>query len=321
MKIFILKRILAAIPLLIGITALSFVIMKLAPGDPTLIYTDPSVSLEDLKQVQQNLGLDKPVLHQYMYWLKNMFQGNLGYSYLSHKPVIVAMTERLPATLLLATVSLVVILALTLPLGLISGQKKDTLFDHSVTFFTFLGMSMPTFWLGLMLILALSLYWPLFPSSGFIDLSLSQAPWPQKIASILWHMALPLVTMVLGGLAALTRYHRFGIIGTLKQDYITAGRGRGLSEKRLLYKHAFKNASLPLVTILGLELPGLISGSFVIEYIFAWPGLGQLGVQAVFARDYPILMGTILFSSILMVIGNLIADIAYAWVDPRVTLK
>lgn len=321
MKTVIFKRLISAIPLLIGITILSFVIMKCAPGDPTLMYTDPSVSLADLAQVKQNLGLDKPLWQQYIYWVKELCKGNLGFSYLSHKPVFLAITERLPATLLLSVTSLVCILLITLPLGLISGKKKNSMFDHWVTFLTFLTMSMPTFWLGLMFILFFSLSLDLFPSAGFIDINLKTAPVYQQIPNILYHMSLPLLTIVCASLAGLTRYHRFGIIGILKQDYITAARARNISENRILFKHAFKNAALPVITILGLELPGLISGSFVIEYIFSWPGLGQLGVNAVFARDYPVLMGTILFSSFLMIIGNLVADIAYSYVDPRVSVN
>lgn len=312
-------RLLSAIPLLFGITFLSFMIMHLAPGDPALRYTHPDISLEDLAQIQINLGLDQPLWKQYVFWLKEALQGNLGYSYISQKPVLDAILERLPATLLLSSLALILIVAIALPLGLLSGRKAQSFFDDGVTFFTFLGMSMPTFWLGLMMILVFSLFWGLLPSSGYMDVHLINAAWWQQCLSILKHLALPLLTTVLGGLAGLTRYQRFAVIGILKQPYMIAARARGLSETRLLYKHAFKNAALPVITILGLSLPELISGSFIIEYIFAWPGLGQLGVNAVFARDYPIIMGSILFASILMIIGNIIADAAYNWVDPRMT--
>jgi peptide/nickel transport system permease protein len=312
------KRFLGSIPLLFGITLISFIIMQLAPGDPTTMFTDPSVSMEDMAIVRQNLGLNRPIGLQYFYWLKEMCRGNLGYSYMTGKPVLLAIGERLPATLILSLSSLVLILLITFPLGLISGAKRNSKFDHFVTVFSFIGLSIPTFWLGLMLILMFSLHINWFPTSGFLDPALSTAGMWTKSLSILHHLCLPLGTILIGGIAGLTRYHRFSIISILSQDYITAGRARGLSENRLLYKHAFKNACLPIITLLGLSLPGLISGSFVIEYIFAWPGLGKMGVDAVFARDYPILMGTILFSSILIIAGNLVADLAYAWVDPRI---
>ncbi len=312
---YIVKRLLISIPLLLGITFISFGIMKLAPGDPATMFLDPHMSLADMAQVRHNLGLDRPVHVQYFFWLKSILSGDMGYSTLSGKPVFLAIVERLPATLLLSVTSLILILVITFPLGLISGAKKGGRFDHWVTILSFIGLSLPTFWVGLVLILTFSLKLGLFPTAGFADPGLSG--W-QQLLSILHHMALPLITIMVGGIAGLTRYHRFGIISILSQDYIKAARARGISNRLILYKHAFKNAALPIITILGLELPGLISGSFIIEYIFSWPGMGQLGIASVFARDYPILMGTILFSAILIILGSLIADVAYAVVDPRI---
>lgn len=318
---YIVKRIAISIPLLFGITILSFAIMQWAPGDPATMFTDPSISIQDMAQVRANLGLDKPMLVQYVIWLKNLLAGNMGFSYVSGKPVLTAILERLPATLFLSISSFILIMAITFPLGLISGYKKGSRFDHWVTVLSFIGLSVPTFWLGLVLILIFSLYLNAFPTSGMLDPALIHAPLLAKSLNILHHMALPLLTIVLGGIASLTRYHRFGIISILNQPYIQAARARGISEKRLLFKHAFKNAAQPIVTILGLDLPALMSGSFVIEYIFGWPGMGQLGITAVFSRDYPILMGTIVFSAILIITGNFLADIAYAYIDPRIQKK
>jgi peptide/nickel transport system permease protein len=316
---YIFNRLLSAIPLIFGITFLSFLMMHLAPGDPTLMYLDPNVSAQDLDQVKKNLGLDQPLLMQYFYWLKELCQGNLGYSYVTGKPVVEAILERLPATLILSVASLVLILLITFPLGIICGYKKDTWVDDSITIFSFLGLSIPTFWLGLIFILIFSLQLNIFPTSGFLDPLLSDASFFKKASNIAYHMVLPLGTIIIGGIAGLIRYNRFSMIKILAQDYITSARARGLKESRILFKHALKNAMLPIITILGLDLPSLISGSFIIEYIFSWPGMGQLGVQAVFQRDYPILMATILFSSILIIVGNLLADIGYAYVDPRIS--
>ena len=316
---YIFNRLLSAIPLLFGITFLSFLMMHLAPGDPTLMYLDPNVSAQDLDQVKKNLGLDQPLLMQYFYWLKELGQGNLGYSYVTGKPVVEAILERLPATLILSIASLILILLITFPLGIICGYKKDTWVDDSITIFSFLGLSIPTFWLGLIFILIFSLQLNIFPTSGFLDPLLSEASFFKKASNIAYHMVLPLGTIIIGGIAGLIRYNRFSMIKILAQDYITSARARGLKESRILFKHALKNAMLPIITILGLDLPSLISGSFIIEYIFSWPGMGQLGVQAVFQRDYPILMATILFSSILIILGNLLADIGYAYVDPRIS--
>ncbi len=315
------RRILGFIPLIFGITFISFMIMHAAPGDPTMMFVDPSVQIQDMAQVKANLGLDKPVLVQYFFWLKEIGKGNLGFSYVSGQPVLDLLWERLPATLLLSVSSLILILCFTFPLGLLSGYKKDSFFDRAVTFLSFLGMSLPTFWLGLMLLLLFSLRWSLFPTFGFIDPFLEDASLWARAVSVLHHMFLPLLTILIGGLAGLIRFNRFSIIEILSQDYIQAGRARGLSERRLLFKHAFKNAALPIVTILGAGLSGLIGGSFVIEYIFSWPGMGQLGVSAVFARDYPVLMGSILFSSILIMLGNFLADLSYSKIDPRVRIR
>lgn len=317
MKQIIRQRLLGAIPLLIGITFLSFLIMHAAPGDPTAMMMDPSVTAADMAQIRQNLGMDKPILLQYFYWIKEVCKGNLGYSYTTGQPVLSSILARLPATLILSLSSLACILLITLPLGLWSGWRAGSAFDRMVTVFSFVGFAVPTFWLGLMMILGLSLKLGLFPSSGYMDPFLFNAPWWKQANSILSHLALPLLTIIIGEVAGLTRYYRGGVIAILKSDYILAARARGISDKSLLFRHAFKNAVLPVITLLGLGLPGLISGSFVIEYIFAWPGMGQMGVAAVFSRDYPILMGTLLLSSVLIVLGNLLADVSYAAIDPR----
>ena len=314
----IINRLLTSIPLLIGITFVSFILMQLAPGDPSSMLMDPQVKPEDMALIKANLGIDKPLHIQYYIWLKELVSGNLGYSYATGQPVLDVIMDRLPATLILSVASLILILLITFPLGLLSGYKKESRFDHIVTVLSFLGLSIPTFWLGLVFILYFALHWGLFPTSGYIDPQLSNASFIAKGLSISHHIVLPLLTILVGGIAGLTRYHRFGIIKILNEDYIKAARARGLSERRILYKHAFKNAALPIITILGLQLPGLISGSFVIEYIFAWPGMGQLGVAAVFSRDYPVLMGTLFFSSILIILGNLLSDLAYSYIDPRI---
>lgn len=316
---YIFKRLITSLPLILGVCFLSFIIMQLAPGDPTLMYMDPNVSNEDMAQVRKNLGLDQPILIQFFYWLKQLAQGNLGYSYVTGKPVVQAIMERLPATLILSISSLFIILLITFPLGIICGYKKDTWVDDSITVFSFLGLSIPTFWLGLMFILFFSIDLNLFPTSGFLDPLLHDASFFKKTLNIMHHMFLPLITIIIGGIAGLIRYNRFSMIKILAQDYITSARARGISERRVLFKHALKNALLPIITILGLDLPSLISGSFIIEYIFSWPGMGQLGVQAVFQRDYPILMATILFSSFLIILGNLLADLSYAYADPRIS--
>ncbi len=315
---FFLKRFLGIIPMVLGVTFVAFVLMQLAPGDPLDTFVDPSISIQDMEQIRDNLGLNQPLIVQYGKWVVSVFQGNLGYSYKTGKPVLTAILERLPATLLLSTSALILILLIAVPLGLYSGYRFQTFTDTVITILSFIGMAMPTFWVGLMLILVFSIQFGLFPTSGFLDPDLDRAPIFLQGVNIIWHMTLPLIATVFGDLAGLIRYNRFEVIGVLKQDYILAARSRGISEKKILFKHAFKNACLPLVTILGLSLPSLISGSFIIEYIFSWPGMGQLGIESVFSRDYPILMGMVMIASTLILFGNLLADISYGLVDPKI---
>jgi len=314
----ILKRVLIMIPLLFGITLISFMIMMLAPGDPSDLYMDPQMRIEDKAILKHNLGLDQSIFAQYRHWIGGILKGNFGYSYINGKPVAKLILERLPATLLLSISTLVLILIITFPLGLISGAKKDSMMDTLVTVGSFVGMSMPSFWLGLIFILFFSLRLDWFPSSGFMDPRFLDSSTFAQVGNVLHHLFLPLLTSVVGSLAGLIRYFRFGIIEILDEDFILAARSRGLSEKLILFKHAFKNAALPIVTLLGLQLPGLIGGSFIIEFIFSWPGLGQLGISAVYARDYPVLMATLLFSSVLIILGTLISDVCYTLIDPRI---
>jgi len=300
------------------ITFISFLIMRFAPGDPTQLYLDPTMGAEDILQIRRNLGLDDPLLIHYAKWMGRAMTGDLGVSYITGKPVLTSILERLPATMLLSVSALLLIVGIACPVGLYIGYKAHSVTDKVVTIVSFIAMAMPAFWVGLMLILVFSLQLNLFPTSGFLTPTLYHAPMWVKMVDIGHHLVLPLVTTVIGGLSGLIRYNRFNVLGVLTQDYITAARARGIGESRLLFKHAFKNASLPLVTILGLSLPDLIGGSLIIEYVFSWPGMGQLGVTAVFQRDYPILMGVILFSSILILLGNRLADMTYRLVDPRI---
>jgi len=315
---YVIKRLLELIPLLFVITFMSFFIMKMAPGDPSDMFFDPTVSRADVEQLKSNLGLDQPLYIQYGSWLTRVLKGDLGYSLKTGKPVIEAISERLIPTLVLSLSSLVCILLITFPVGLLSGYNYQGRFDFWVTVFSFLGMAIPTFWLGLMFILVFSLHLNIFPTGGYLDPYLLSASFWEKAMNIGHHLLLPLLTIVIGGTAGLIRYYRFGIISILKSDYIKAARSRGFSEKRILFKHAFKNSALTIVTILGLSLPGLVSGSYIIEYIFSWPGLGQLGIDAVFSRDYPVLMGSILMSSLLIILSNLLVDILYPLIDPRI---
>jgi peptide/nickel transport system permease protein len=318
MRRFLFRRLLQFIPLLIGISLVSFFVIHLAPGDPTNLFIDPSVKPEELVRLRANYGLDQPVIVQYFYWLKNVLRGDFGSSFFTGRPVIAEIGERLPATLLLMVSSLFLTLLITIPLGVYSAVKKGKFFDQFFTVFSFAGMAIPSFWLGLMLMLLFAVELKWFPAVGMMSYQLKDAPVLVHAFDVLRHMFLPLLTMTILSLAGMSRYQRAAMLEVLKEDYIRTARAKGLPERVVIFKHALRNALIPTVTILGLSLPELFSGAFIIETIFAWPGMGRLGVQAVFSRNYPVIMGVVMLSAVLIVVGNLLADVGYALVDPRI---
>jgi len=283
---------------LIGISLISFFIMHLAPGDPTALFIDPNVDPQELIRVRANWGLDQPIYIQYFKWLGNALRLDFGRSYLTGQPVILEIAERLPNTLLLMISSYILTLLICIPVGVYSAVKKGGWFDNLFTVLSFIGMAIPTFWVGLMLMLLFAVQLSWLPATG--------------------NLVLPLITMTIGSLAGLTRYQRAAMLEVLNQDFIRTARAKGLPERIVIFKHALRNALIPIVTILGLSLPDLFGGAFIIETIFAWPGMGRLGVQAIFSRNYPLIMGIVMFSALLIVLGNLFADIGYALVDPRI---
>ena len=248
--------------------------------------------------MRANWGLDQPIYVQYFVWLKNALLLDFGRSYTTGQPVISEVAERLPITLMLMIPSYILTLLICIPIGVISAVRKNSWFDNLFTVLSFAGMAIPTFWLGLMLMLIFSV----------------KLHWVPAVGNII----LPLVTMTIGSLAGLTRYQRAAMLEVLNQDFIRVARAKGLPERVVIFKHALRNALIPIVTILGLSLPELFGGAFIIETIFAWPGMGRLGVQSIFQRNYPVIMGIVMFSALLIVLGNLFADIGYALVDPRI---
>ncbi|MBI5699990.1 ABC transporter permease [Candidatus Saganbacteria bacterium] len=272
--------------------------MHLAPGDPTALFIDPNVDPGELARVRANWGLDQPIPVQYIKWLWNAVRLDFGRSYMTGQPVIGEIAERLPNTLILMIPSYILTLLICIPVGVYSAVKKGGWFDNTFTVLSFAGMSIPTFWVGLMLMLLFAVQLDWLPATG--------------------NLVLPLITMTIGSLAGLTRYQRAAMLEVLNQDFIRTARAKGLPERVVIFKHALRNALIPIVTIMGLSLPDLFGGAFIIETIFAWPGMGRLGVQAIFSRNYPLIMGIVMFSALLIVLGNLFADIGYALVDPRI---
>ncbi len=318
-----LRRLLLAVPLLIGITLVSFIVIHLAPGDPTQMVTgvDPSTS-HDPKAYQQlieQFGLDKPLHVQYWNWLTRLVRLDFGKSFAPHgRPVLTMIGERLPITLLLNVVEMLIIVSLAVPIGVVSATRQYSLFDKVTTVFVFLGFATPDFWLALLLMILFGVQLGWLPISGLRSLNWEYLSFWQRQGDFLGHLVLPIAVATFGGLAGFSRYMRQSMLEVIRQDYIQSARAKGLAERVVVGKHALRNALLPIVTILGLSLPTLIGGSVIVESIFAIPGMGQLMVQAAFERDYPVLMGNLVIVSTLTLVANLMADLAYSLVDPRI---
>lgn len=330
---YLVKRLFWMVPLLIGISLISFLIMHLAPGDITTTEAgfNPKASEESRQKLRELYHLDEPVLVQYGLWLKRMGTLDFGTSFASHqRPVFWQKTddkgdvtkgmiqEALPVTLLINVLSLGLIIVAALPLGVISALTQNRLPDRAITLFVFVGFAIPGFWLALMLMYWTGVVHDWLPISGLHSLGYEHMSWPAKIWDTLQHLALPVFISALSGLAGISLFVRNGMLDVLHQDYITTARAKGLSENTVVYGHALRNALLPLITILGLSIPGLIGGSVIAESIFAIPGMGKLFYDAVLMRDFPVIMGILTIGAALTLIGNLFADIAYAWADPRI---
>lgn len=321
------------IPLLIGISLISFMIMHLAPGDITTTEAgfNPKASEESRQKLREIYNLDKPVIVQYGLWLKRMATMDFGKSFASHqRPVFWQISddkgnitkgmiqEALPITLLINVLSLALIIAVALPLGVISAITQNRLPDRSITLFVFIGFAIPSFWLALMLMYWTGVSHDWLPISGLHSLNYEKLHWYSQLWDLFKHLALPVFISGLSGLAGISLFVRNGMLDVLYQDYITTARAKGLSEHTVVYGHALRNALLPLITILGLSIPGLIGGSVIAESIFAIPGMGKLFYDAVLMRDFPVIMGILTIGAALTLLGNLLADVAYAWADPRV---
>jgi peptide/nickel transport system permease protein len=320
---FLVRRLLVVVPLLIGITFVSFIVISLAPGGPLdfLEGESPDLSPEVKKQLTELYGLDKPLAVQYWSWLTRLARLDFGRSFLPDgKPVLTKIGERLPVTLLLNIVEMLIILAVAVPIGVMSAVRQGSNFDKVTTLFVFIGFATPDFWLALLLMSLFGAQLGWLPISGLRSMNWEYLTfWGQQL-DFVSHLALPIVVATFGGLAGFSRYMRQSMLEVVRQDYVQTARAKGLPENVVIGKHALRNALLPVVTILGLSLPGLIGGSVIIESIFAIPGMGLLMVQGVFARDYPLIMGNLVIVSTLTLFANLFADITYGLVDPRIRL-
>ena len=317
---YIVRRLLGIVPLLFGITVISFIIIHLAPGRPTALQQslNPKISFEARERLDKLYGLDKPLHEQYINWLNKLARFDFGRSFSDDRPVLDKILERIPVTLTINFLSLLFILIVAIPLGLESAVRQNKAFDKLTTIFVFIGFAMPTFWLALLLMNLFGIQWGWLPISGLKSIDFEYLNPLQKIIDLARHLILPVFVSSLGGLAGISRYVRSNMIDALNQPYIYTARAKGVPENKIIYKHALRNAILPVVTILGFSIPGLLGGSVIFESIFAIPGIGRLFYDAVMMRDYSLIMAEVILGAVLTMLGNLIADISYAYVDPRI---
>ena len=315
---YILKRLLIAIPTFLGITLLCYFLSSLAPGSPLdALLADPRITTAELARRRAELGLDQSVLVQYFSWLKQLMQGNLGYSYASnHLPVAQLIMERLRPTLLLAGCSFVFSVIIALPLGVIAASKPNSMRDYLPSGISFLLVGTPNFFAGLALIYIFGVVLKILPTGGMYNSSGTQTT-----ADLLKHMILPMLVLSFQQIGAWIRYMRSSMVEVLQEDYLRTARAKGLRPFAVIRKHAFKNSLLPVITVIGMSIPGLVGGAVVTEQVFSWPGIGSLMIQSIAARDYPVIMGiTVLVASVVLII-NLITDVTYGVLDPRISYQ
>ncbi len=311
---FLLRRFRQVVPQLLILFTISFAIIHLTPGTTGAVNPEAGVT-QNLDALREQLGLDRPLPVKYVDWLWHAVQLDFGTSFDDGRPVIDKILERLPATLLLTGTALALSILISVVLAVASSVYRNSLFDYTATVFSFFGLSIPAFWAAILAIIVFGVQLDLLPVQGMNSVDDDGA------VDTLRHLILPAGVLALEGTAALTRYLRSSMIEVLHEDYVRTARAKGLSERTVVFSHAFRNALVSSVTILGLRLPILVGGAVLIETVFAWPGIGRLGFEAVSTRDYPVVMGLLVFTGIVTIIGNLLADITYSLVDPRVKLS
>jgi peptide/nickel transport system permease protein len=321
MRQYIIRRLLQMIPVLVGISVVVFLIFAFAPGDAISGNMDPRMSAARKAEIRKQMRLDEPKIVQYYYWAKGVFtKGDFGESFYFKRPVAKVMNDYMWNSFMLSISSLFLGLLIAIPIGIVSATKQYSGFDSVFTIIALFGISMPSFFFALLLIKWFAVDLKLFPVSGMYTAGSTLTGIP-KFLDLMRHMTLPLFVLTFGSVAGLMRYTRSSVLEVIRQDYIRTARSKGLREKVVIYKHALRNALIPVITILGFSLPGLFSGAIMTETIFNWPGIGPIQLLAVNGRDYYLLMGTNMLLAFLTLVGNLLADITYAMVDPRIRLK
>jgi len=319
MRAYIIRRLIYAIPTLLGVSIIVFLITRLSPGDPVRIYTFGALNVteEDIQALREHYGLNKPLYEQYVLWLIQVLQGDFGKSLQYNRPALPLIFDRLPATLQLATTALGIQLLIGVPLGVMAALRRGSWVDYVIRVFGVLGHAIPTFWLGLMAIIIFSVTFRVLPSQGVLTVGHDVWDVPDRLK----HLILPSIVLAVAGIANYSRYLRTETLDVIAQDFIRTARAKGLRERTVTYVHALRNALIPVVTALGGVLFALFSGALVIEQVFTWPGVGQFTYAAARSKDYPVIMAGVMVASALLVLSYLLRDIAYAFVDPRIKVK
>jgi peptide/nickel transport system permease protein len=312
------KRLASAIPLLFGLLTIVFIISRLAPGDPVARFLSPTVPAQVAEELRRQFGLDQPVLTQYLRWLSNAVQGNFGISFSHQRPVLQVIAEFLPNTVILAFAAIVLELALGILLGGLAVRHHNSLIDKAITNVGLVAYTLPTFWVGFVLLAVLSYSSGWFPSSQMHSVNSETLTQSSQLLDLLKHLVLPACTIAIPGGAGIARYFRSSLLKARGKEFITVARSMGVRERTIFLLYELPNALVPVITILGLEIGTLLAGAIVTETMFAWPGMGRLAVMAIFSRDYPLVLGCTLVSGVVVIVGNLCADLIYSVVDPRV---
>jgi peptide/nickel transport system permease protein len=324
---YIFKRCLGAIPLVFGLLTVTFFIIRLAPGDPTSMFIDPNIDPASAEQLRENFGLNDPLPVQYGKWLgvlppfRGVLEGEFGISFSRQRPVFEVLSGAVVNTLILTITALLVDLLVGVPLGIYSALNRGKKMDKALTMVSLFVYSMPHFWLSLVLILIFSLSLGWLPASQMHAVGADELPSMAYALDLLKHMIMPVFVLGIASAASTVRYMRSSMLEVIRQDYVRTARAKGLSEKTVIWKHALRNALLPLITIIGLSFPFLLSGAVITEAIFAWPGMGRVTIDAIFSRDYPLIIANTFVAGLMVIAGNLLADVMYAVADPRVRLK
>jgi len=332
MATYIIKRLLQIIPTLLGITLITFLIIQLAPGNPATLKLqmagqgemgESAIAKQIIEQTKKLYGLDKPLTVQYLLWVKRVFTLDFGNSFKDHRPVLEKIAERLPITIQLNAISIFLVYLIAIPFGVFSATHADTLTDRALTLFFFFLYSLPSFWVAVLLIMFFGGgdFLDIFPVYGISSIGADSWSLFHWLTDRLWHLVLPVTCLTYGGLAYLSRLTRAEMLEVIREDYIRTARAKGLSERVVIFKHALRNALLPIITLLAFLLPAMFGGSVIIESIFSIPGMGQLGFESVLSRDYPVIMAITTISALLTLAGLLISDILYATLDPRIKLE